>query len=405
MVARGDLGIELPIEAIAADAEAADQARRQALRSRRSRRRRCSPRWSTSDRPTRAEVTDVANAIYDGTDAVMLSEETAIGEHPVEAVEMMDRIARADRGATCPTAVAARPGRDRRDDVAAAVAQGAVAATYRLGIEAIVVPTRSGARRGSSRSLRPGVPIVAVSPRKETVRRLNLLFGVRCSFHDEWGELRELLDDSRRDRPRGSASPSPAIWSRSPPACPTRSSGRTCSRSTRSLSEAEARGGYARGWASTRAIPARASSGDAGLGGEVLREHLDSERRAEDRRRRKDCPDVGVLEEGNAQTSARPTLLPEVGIAASRSSNHPVQVRSGVPAPRVAGAAWARRAAFGGPFQTWLKNSMKIRARSAGFAGKERRVGMQVLEALEDPHRARGRPPHRARPRGPAPGR
>ena len=86
MVARGDLGIELPIEDVPPTQKRLIELAGQALEARRSRRLRCSPRWSTSDRPTRAEVTDVANAIYDGTDAVMLSEETAIGEHPVEAV-------------------------------------------------------------------------------------------------------------------------------------------------------------------------------------------------------------------------------------------------------------------------------------------------------------------------------
>ena len=84
MVARGDLGIELPIERVPVVQRAAG-ARGPAL-GRRSRRPRCSPRWSASPRPTRAEVSDVANAIYQGTDAVMLSEETAVGEYPVEAV-------------------------------------------------------------------------------------------------------------------------------------------------------------------------------------------------------------------------------------------------------------------------------------------------------------------------------
>jgi pyruvate kinase len=149
-----------------------------------------------ASRPTRAEVTDVANAIYDGTDAIMLSEETAFGQHPLEAVEMMDRIA----GETEKDLPYEQWLRDRvdaaPDDVAASVAQGAVASTYRLGLAAIVVPTRSGRTARLVSALRPRVPILAISPRKETVRRLNLLFGVRCAAHEEWDDLRSLLDDS-----------------------------------------------------------------------------------------------------------------------------------------------------------------------------------------------------------------
>ena len=98
----------------------------------------------TARRPTRAEVTDVANAIYDGTDAIMLSEETAVGDNPVEAVRVMDRIARA-------TEPDLRYGEwlfSRTDqatqDVADSVAQSAVGAVYRLGLKALVVPTTSG---------------------------------------------------------------------------------------------------------------------------------------------------------------------------------------------------------------------------------------------------------------------
>jgi pyruvate kinase len=150
----------------------------------------------TSDRPTRAEVTDVANAIYDGTDAVMLSEETAIGDHPVEAVAVMDRVAReTEQDLPYGDWLLHRVEIDG-DDVATAVAQGAVGSTYRLGLAAIVVPTQSGRTARIVSALRPEVPILAISPREETVRRLNLLFGVRCVLHEQWGELRDLLADS-----------------------------------------------------------------------------------------------------------------------------------------------------------------------------------------------------------------
>jgi pyruvate kinase len=197
MVARGDLGIEVPLESM-------PSTQKHLI----SRAGSCSKPSITatqmlgsmvdSDRPTRAEVTDVANAIYDGTDAVMLSEETAVGEHPVEAVRMMDRIAEQTEldlpyETWLRTRVDAGP-----DDIAASVVQGAVASTYRLGLRAILVPTHSGRTARLVSALRPRVPVVAVSPRKETVRRLNVLFGVRCAFRDDWDDLRELLNYSAR---------------------------------------------------------------------------------------------------------------------------------------------------------------------------------------------------------------
>ncbi len=197
MVARGDLGIELPIEEIAPV-----QKRLIRLAGKMSKpvitATQMLASMTESDRPTRAEVTDVANAIYDGTDAIMLSEETAVGANPLAAVRMMDRIAeQTERDLPYEHWLFERveivPG-----DVAAAVAQAAVAATYRLDIKAIVVPTNSGRTARLVSAMRPRVPIVAVSPRRETVRRLNLLFGVRCYFHSEWGELREMLNDTAR---------------------------------------------------------------------------------------------------------------------------------------------------------------------------------------------------------------
>ncbi|MCB0875175.1 MAG: pyruvate kinase [Solirubrobacterales bacterium] len=202
MVARGDLGIELPIEAVPAT-----QKRLIRLAGRRSKpvitATQMLASMVTSDRPTRAEVTDVANAIYDGTDAVMLSEETAIGDHPVEAVATMDRVARATEQDLPYGDWLLNRVEIGGDDVSTAVAQGAVGSTYRLGLAAIVVPTQSGRTARIVSALRPEVPILAISPRFETVRRLNLLFGVRCVLHEQWGELRDLLADcamiSRRE--------------------------------------------------------------------------------------------------------------------------------------------------------------------------------------------------------------
>jgi pyruvate kinase len=152
----------------------------------------------TARRPTRAEVTDVANAIYDGTDAIMLSEETAVGQHPVEAVRVMDRIARA----TEPDLPYGEWLFSRTDqgtqDVADAVAQGAVASVYRLGLKALVVPTTSGRTARLVSAHRPDVPVLAISPRLETVRRLSLLFGVTAVHSEHDADVRSLLSDCAR---------------------------------------------------------------------------------------------------------------------------------------------------------------------------------------------------------------
>ena len=193
MVARGDLGIELPLAEVPVVQKrlirAAGRRSKPAITA-----TQMLASMVTAPRPTRAEVTDVANAIFDGTDAVMLSEETAVGRYPVEAVEVMDRIARA----TEPDLPYGDWLFGRTDqatqDVADSVAQGAVGAVYRLGLAALVVPTMSGRTARLVSAHRPQVPVLAISPRIETVRRLSLLFGVTAVLHEHPGEIRGLLD-------------------------------------------------------------------------------------------------------------------------------------------------------------------------------------------------------------------
>jgi pyruvate kinase len=194
MVARGDLGIELPL----ADVPVVQK------RLIREAGRRSKPSITatqmlasmvTETRPTRAEVTDVANAIFDGTDAVMLSEETAVGRHPVEAVRVMDRIARATEP-DLPYGEWLFTRTDQQiQDVADSVAQSAVGSVYRLGLAALVVPTTSGRTARLVSAHRPKVPILAVSPHIETVRRLGLLFGVTAVLSEHDADVRALLDD------------------------------------------------------------------------------------------------------------------------------------------------------------------------------------------------------------------
>ncbi len=194
MIARGDLGVELPIEEVPGA-----QKRLIALAGRASK-----PTITATQmlatmvraaRPTRAEVTDVANAIYDGTDAVMLSEETAIGDHPVEAVRVMDRIARVTEPRLRYGEMVYTRVEEKEHDVAETVSQVAVAACYRLGLKAIVCPTSSGRTARLISAHRPRVPVLAVSPRLRTVRRMNLLFGVGSTQAEDWTSIRKLLDD------------------------------------------------------------------------------------------------------------------------------------------------------------------------------------------------------------------
>ncbi|MGH2954164.1 MAG: pyruvate kinase [Solirubrobacterales bacterium] len=197
MIARGDLGIELPIEQVPVL-----QKRLLALAGRHSRPSITATQMLASmvesPRPTRAEVSDVANAIYQGTDAVMLSEETAVGEYPVEAVRLMDRIARVTEPDLPYGDWVFNRVRTESSDVANSVARAAVGSTYTLGLAALVVPTRSGRTARLVSAHRPRVPVLAVSPRPETVRRLNLLFGVRCAIAEDWTSLTALLDDCAR---------------------------------------------------------------------------------------------------------------------------------------------------------------------------------------------------------------
>jgi pyruvate kinase len=200
MVARGDLGVELPLEEVPGA-----QKRLISLAGRRSKPAITATQMLATmvkaNRPTRAEVTDVANAIYDGTDAVMLSEETAIGEHPVEAVRVMDRIARATEPNLPYGDWLFNRAEEAPDDIAATVAQVAVAATYRLDLAAIVVPTSSGRTARLISACRPRVPVLAVSSSVATVRRMNLLFGTGAVLADPWDSIRKLLDDCARLAP------------------------------------------------------------------------------------------------------------------------------------------------------------------------------------------------------------
>jgi pyruvate kinase len=152
----------------------------------------------TSSRPTRAEVTDVANAILDGTDAVMLSQETAVGQHPVGAVAMLDAVARqTEKILPFDRWIDDRVQRDTRDP-SYTVAHNACQAARELGLSAIVVPTLSGRSARLVSGHRPDVPIYVLSPGRETVRRCQLMWGVRAASIKRYEITEQLIAESAK---------------------------------------------------------------------------------------------------------------------------------------------------------------------------------------------------------------
>lgn len=190
MVARGDLGVEIPLESVpniqkmmikrANSAGKPVIVATQMLRS-----------MIDSPRPTRAEVTDVANAVLDGADAVMLSEETAIGQYPVAAVKVMSRIiAEAESVYPHEKYLEFKPGKS----IPESVSHAACILAEHLDASAIVAPTRSGFTAMKLSRFRPRAELLALSPSIETVRRLALCWGCRPALMTESQDTDEMID-------------------------------------------------------------------------------------------------------------------------------------------------------------------------------------------------------------------
>ena len=197
MVARGDLGVELPPEHVPA-AQKRIIARANALGKPVITATQMLESMMWNERPTRAEASDVANAVLDGSDAVMLSGETAVGKYPVEAVGAMDRIVRAAEelapGGSPERLAPVRRGRS------AAVCAAAAYLAREIGAAAIGVYTRSGNTARTLSQLRPGIPIFALCSQATIARELSLWCGVHAvpldgPAGDDIGEhiVRELL--------------------------------------------------------------------------------------------------------------------------------------------------------------------------------------------------------------------
>lgn len=198
MVARGDLGIQLPLRDVPfLQKRIIRQCNRlgrpvitatEMLES-----------MTTDPLPTRAEVADIANAVLDGTDAVMLSAETAIGERPVEAVRVMHGVvSAADVQKGADRAASEAMHESIEDRVSWAIARAAVQAAEDLDVAAIVCPTRSGATAKRVSAYRPRMPILGLAHRPEAVGALALYWGVTPALIKFLPEVRLEQEGIRR---------------------------------------------------------------------------------------------------------------------------------------------------------------------------------------------------------------
>ncbi|MDO4540078.1 MAG: pyruvate kinase, partial [Syntrophomonadaceae bacterium] len=185
MVARGDMGVEIPAYDVPHVQKMIVQ--------------KCNQKYKpviiatqmldsmiTYPRPTRAEVSDVANAIFDGADAIMLSGETAAGAYPVQAVEMMARVAsRAEEGLPWRDLLLFREA-ELSTSLTDAISYATCATAARLDIKKIITLTRSGRTSRLIARYRPEADIVAVTPNPRVMRKLALCWGVYPVLQDEW---------------------------------------------------------------------------------------------------------------------------------------------------------------------------------------------------------------------------
>ncbi len=177
MVARGDLGVEVPLEKVPLIQKqiiaAANRVGKPVITA-----TQMLLSMVSHSRPSRAEATDVANAILDGTDAVMLSEETAIGQYPVAAVKFLDHVARVTEESFpyIPWLRARAP--EHRPGISDAISYAACEMALDMEAAAILTSTDFGFTARQISRFRPRAPIIAVTPRQETWRRLCLTWGV-----------------------------------------------------------------------------------------------------------------------------------------------------------------------------------------------------------------------------------
>jgi len=197
MVARGDLGVEVPPERVPAIQKhiirKASEYRKPVITA-----TQMLESMIENPRPTRAEASDVANAVYDGTDAVMLSGESAVGKYPVEAVSMMHRIVQEAERTMKEQAVFQTQVQKTHLSIAETICEATAHAAEDLDLRGIALFTESGTTARQLSKYHPPVPIFALSPVEITINRLNLLWGtipIRCPKANSTEALVELAEN------------------------------------------------------------------------------------------------------------------------------------------------------------------------------------------------------------------
>lgn len=196
MIARGDLGVEIPFERVPGiQKNIINKCHTAGIVSIVA-----TEMLSTMEndiRPTRAEVSDVANAVMDSVDSVMLSGETTVGKYPVETVDMMARIIDSAERDINYYDLLDKAMRTENQDVTGSIAYSVADCSNRLKCSAIVAPTMSGYTAKKMSRFRPYAPIIAVSPSEQTVKSLALHFGVYAVMIDELKSFDRIMNKSK----------------------------------------------------------------------------------------------------------------------------------------------------------------------------------------------------------------
>ena len=196
MVARGDLGVETPLERVPLVQKMligkANSLGKPVITA-----TQMLGSMVDNPRPTRAEVTDIANAIFDGTDALMLSEETAVGNYPIESVRTMANVATASEEGF-PYKLFEGKGHGRRGYTSDAISYGAYLLAQEVDAKAIVTPTESGMTARLVSRYRPAHPVVALSPNEGTIKQLSLSWGVIPLKVDRFVDTDDMIEKAKR---------------------------------------------------------------------------------------------------------------------------------------------------------------------------------------------------------------